>query len=92
MCPRPVVGLQRMVSCNLLMLQVLGAEWTREDSGGQLVPDRDNCVRVGSAQVVSGTDWKFICQLVCMGITSLNRITDGVDCLVLGLLGWQHPL
>ena len=56
MCPRPVVGLQRMVGCILKMLQVLGAEWTRQDSGGQLVPDGDNCVRVGTAQVVSGTD------------------------------------
>ena len=61
---------------------VLDAELAREDSGGQLVPDRENCVRVGSTQVVSGTDWKFICQLVCVGITSLKRTTGGVDCSV----------
>ena len=77
MFPRPVVDLQIMVGCNLKMLQVLGAEWTREDSGGQLVPDPDHCVRVGSAQVFSGMDWKFICQLVCMGITRNNEGVTG---------------
>ena len=92
MCPRPVVGLQIAVGCNFEVLQVLGAERTREDSGGQLVPDGDNCVRVGSTQVVAGTDWKFIGQLVCVSITSLECTTGGVDCSVLGLLGWQHPL
>ena len=71
MCPRPAVGLQIAVDYNLEMLQVLGAEWTREEGGGQLVPDRDSCVRVGSTQVVSGTDWEFICKLVCVGSTSL---------------------
>ena len=35
MCPRPVVGLQIAVGCNFEVLQVLGAERTREDSGGQ---------------------------------------------------------
>ena len=89
MCPQPVVGLQIAVGCNFEVLQVLRAEWTREASGWQLVPDGDNCVRVGSTQVVSGTDWKFIGQLVCVSIISLEWTTGGVDCSV---LGWQHPL
>ena len=60
MCPRSVVVLQTAVGCNFEMLQVLGAKWTREDSGGQLVPDGENSARVDSTQVVSGRDWKFI--------------------------------
>ena len=74
MYPRPVFGLQIAVGCNFEVLQVLGAEWTREDSGGQLVPDGDNCVTVGSTQIVSGTDWKFIGQLVCVCITYIDYV------------------
>ena len=75
------------VGCNFEVLQDLGAEWTREDSGGQLVPDGDNCVRVGLTQVVSGTDWKFIGQLVCMSITSLECTTGGVTVRCWGCWG-----
>ena len=45
LCPQSVVVLQTAVGCNFEMLQVLGAKWTREDSGGQLVPDGENCAR-----------------------------------------------